>query len=126
MTNTPVPLAKVDLDGDGRADPLSDGLLLLRYLFGFRDAALITGALDMTTCTRCTDDEIEAYLAANLDLFDIDDDDEVDPPTDGVLILRYLFGFRGATLIDGAVDDVSCMRCDATDIEDYIATLLQP
>ena len=37
--------AQLDVDGDGRAEPLTDGLLLLRYLFGFEASALITGAI---------------------------------------------------------------------------------
>ena len=28
-----------DIDGDGQSDPLTDGLLLLRYLFGFTGAS---------------------------------------------------------------------------------------
>ena len=43
-----------DIDGDGQSDPLTDGLLLLRYLFGFTGATLITGAVDLVNCTRCT------------------------------------------------------------------------
>lgn len=126
LTNTPVPLAEVDLDGDGQSEPLTDGLLIVRYIFGFRGAALIANALDLANCTRCSAEAIEAYMAANLDLFDVDDDGQVDPLTDGLLILRYLFGFRGSTLIGGAVDQANCMRCDAEAIESYIETLLEP
>ena len=35
--------------------------------------------------------------------FDIDDDGELDALTDGLLILRHLFGFSGSTLTEGAV-----------------------
>jgi hypothetical protein len=55
--------AAVDVDGDGEVEPLTDGLLLLRYMFGFRGATLITGAVDLQHCTRCTAPAIEAYLA---------------------------------------------------------------
>ncbi len=51
----------IDIDGNGGADPLSDGLLFLRYLFGFRGATLITGAV-AGNCTRCTAPEIEAFI----------------------------------------------------------------
>jgi hypothetical protein len=51
-----------DVDGNGTTDPLTDGLLALRYLFGFRGATLITGAVGMG-CTRCDAPAIEAYLA---------------------------------------------------------------
>ena len=35
--------------------------------------------------------------------FDIDDDGDLDALTDGLLILRHLFGFSGSTLTEGAV-----------------------
>jgi hypothetical protein len=46
--------------------PLTDGLLLLRYTFGFRGGALISGAV-ASQCERCTADQIEAYLATLID-----------------------------------------------------------
>lgn len=53
----------LDIDGNGVKEPLTDGLLLLRYLFGFRGGTLITGAVG-GGCTRCTSVAIEAYLAS--------------------------------------------------------------
>jgi hypothetical protein len=50
---------------------------------------------------------------------DVDGDGQVLPLTDSLLILRYTFGFRGATLITGAVGP-QCSRCDAPSIEDYL------
>jgi len=35
----------LDIDCDGVADALTDGLLVIRYLFGLRGAALIRGAV---------------------------------------------------------------------------------
>ena len=52
----------VDVDGNGATDALSDGLLIIRYLFGFRGETLIAGAVG-SDCSRCTAAEIEAYLA---------------------------------------------------------------
>jgi hypothetical protein len=53
----------LDVDGNGMADALTAGLLALRYLFGFRGAVLVTGAVDLVNCTRCDATAIEAYLA---------------------------------------------------------------
>jgi DNA-binding beta-propeller fold protein YncE len=53
-----------DIDGDGATEPLTDGLLLLRFLFGFTGTPLIAGAVDVANCTRCTAPLIEAYIAA--------------------------------------------------------------
>ena len=52
----------LDVDGNGQLAPLTDGLLLLRYLFGFSDAVLITGAVDLANCTRCTGAAVKALL----------------------------------------------------------------
>jgi hypothetical protein len=59
-----------------------------------------------------------------LAVLDIDGDGETAPLTDGLLVLRYLFGFTGATLVGGAVDQVNCTRCDAGAIASYLATLI--
>ena len=53
---------------------------------------------------------------------DIDDNGVVEPLTDGLLLLRYAFGFRGATLVTGALA-VNCVRCGAAAIEAYIQGL---
>ncbi|MEE9345148.1 MAG: endo alpha-1,4 polygalactosaminidase [Methylococcales bacterium] len=50
-----------DIDGNGKVDALTDGLLSIRYNFGIRSAALISNAVD-NDCTRCTSIEIEGYL----------------------------------------------------------------
>jgi hypothetical protein len=126
-TATPGPaLAVIDIDGDEQVDALTDGLLLLRYLFGFRDAVLVAGAVDVANCTRCAADTIEAYIASILTQLDIDLDGQVEPLTDGLLVLRYVFGFRDAVLINGAVDTVNCTRCTADEIEAYIQSLATP
>ena len=48
-----------------RFKALTDGLLVVRYLFGFRGATLTTGAVDLD-CTRCTVVAIESYIAAKV------------------------------------------------------------
>jgi hypothetical protein len=54
----------LDIDGDGETLALTDGLLAFRYAFGFRGAALIASAVDLDDCTRCTAEDIEAFLDA--------------------------------------------------------------
>ncbi len=57
--------ADFDIDGNGTVDALTDGLLALRYAFGFRGATLITAAVG-AGCTRCDAPSIEAYLAGRV------------------------------------------------------------
>ena len=51
----------IDVDGDGSFLPLTDGLLLLRFGFGFSGATLVNGAVG-PACTRCDPATIGAYL----------------------------------------------------------------
>ena len=46
-----------------------------------------------------------------------------EPLTDGVLILRRLFGFTDGALTSGAVDLADCKRCDATTIQPFLALM---
>jgi hypothetical protein len=112
----------LDVDGNGASDPLSDGLLIARYLFGFRGSALIVGAVG-SGCTRCNATQLESRLAAIRGALDVDADGEIEPLTDGVLVVRWLFGFRGADLVRSAVDEGDCTRCSASAIAGHLAGL---
>ena len=74
-----------DIDDDGRADALTDGLFFLRYTFGLRGDALISGLISSgSEYTTATD--IERELALVYDASgDIDGDGNVDALTDGLL-----------------------------------------
>ena len=53
----------LDIDASGAITPLTDGLLVLRFLFNFTGSSLIGGVVDMANCQRCDAPAIEAYLA---------------------------------------------------------------
>ena len=53
----------LDIDANGRVDALTDGLVILRYMFGYSGDALINGAI-AEDASRVTSAEIEAYLEA--------------------------------------------------------------
>ena len=50
-----------DIDADGKVEALTDGLLLVRYLYGFRGNDLVRGVVN-TGGERTSAEEIEAYL----------------------------------------------------------------
>jgi N-terminal domain of M60-like peptidases/Peptidase M60, enhancin and enhancin-like len=81
-------------------DPATDGTLLMRYLFGMRGAALMNNARGTGTSVRDAE-QVEAYLASNLALFDVDGDGKTLPMTDGLMILRRLLG-PAAAITDAA------------------------
>jgi len=89
----------LDIDCSGQAKALTDGLLVLRYLFGFRDEALTAQAVEGN---RTSPADIEAYLESLEPELDLDGDGVVQPLTDGLILMRSLFGFSGEALISGA------------------------
>jgi hypothetical protein len=119
----PVPLATLDVDGNQDVDALTDGLLVIRELFGFSGSALTNGALG-AGCTRCTGAQITAYLDGLGLVLDADDDEDLTALTDGLLILRFLFGFTGSALTTGAVDLEDCERCEPAEVAGYLQSLL--
>jgi hypothetical protein len=107
-----------DFDGSGSADALTDGLLLLRYAFGLRGSMLTADATDPSS--TLTDSEIEALITtAHGSFADIDASGSTDALTDGLLLLRYLFGLRGSMLVADATDP-SATRADGAAVGEYI------
>ena len=108
-----------DIDGDGETEALTDGLLVLRYLFGFSGTTLSESAVS-SSALRTSAADISEYLSTNLAQLDVDGDGETDALTDGLLLLRYLYGFRDDTLITGALSS-SATRDSSSEIETYTA-----
>ncbi|MBI4403177.1 MAG: S8 family serine peptidase [Deltaproteobacteria bacterium] len=112
-----------DIDGDDGVQ-FNDALWAMRYLFGHRGESL---AQDLTNnfSSRSTA-QIEFYLERLklAGLLDIDGDATFDALTDGVLLGRYILGFREERLVDGAVS-LQATR-DAAQIVDFIETAIHP
>ena len=120
---TAVASGPLDVDGNGRYEALTDGVLLLRWMFGSTGPTMINGAIG-AGAQRTTAADIVAWLEARRAMFDVDGDGKTEALTDGLLILRYLFGLRGAELVNHAVGS-GAMRASAPLIESYIATLMR-
>lgn len=95
-------VSALDIDGDGNDDPLTDGLLLLRSLFGLTGDALISGVISEDAMYKSAE-EITHRIGMLLETIDIDGDGNVEPLTDGLIVLRYLFGLRGDALLNGVL-----------------------
>ena len=112
----------IDASTTPKYDALTDGLIAIRYMLGRTGPELTDNALG-STATRTDPVAIKAYFdGMNLQL-DIDGDGTVDAMSDGLLILRYLFGLRGDALISGAFT-VGAPRNTAALIEAYLQTLV--
>ena len=68
--------------------------------------------------------DVKAAYDAPFAVLDVDHNGVSEASKDGVLMLRYLLGFRGNALVAGAVG-TGARRTSAVDIETYIGSLLQ-
>ena len=90
-----------DIDGNGKADALTDGLTLLKASFGLSGQSMIEGSI--ATDSNMTLEEIEGSMDKAMTIADIDDSGDVDALTDGLMVLRYLFGVEDSGLTEGAI-----------------------
>jgi len=112
----------LDVDGNGAADGGTDGIMLIRYLFEIKGDALIYEAV-APGCTRCTAEDIEAYLNRCGYMLDVDGNGAADGGTDGIMLIRYLFEIKGDALIYEAVAS-DCTRCTADYIEGFLLSFI--
>ena len=95
---------QLDVDLDGASLPLSDGILMVRFLAGFTGNALVNGAVS-SGGDRTDANELVDWLGSQRDIsMDIDGDGASLPLTDGILLVRYLAGFTGNSLIANAIN----------------------
>lgn len=76
-------------DANTTYDAATDGVLLIRYLLGFRSAELIAGARGNGAALRDAD-QIAQHIQLNLLSLDVDGDGSTLAHTDGLMILRRL------------------------------------
>ena len=120
LAGTP-PFGSIDVDGNGEYDALTDGLLLLRGMFGLTDEALISGTVGSNSIYT-TSDDILTQIDLLSDLIDVDGNGSIDALTDGLVTLRYLFGLRGDPLVDGVIGS-GASRTTAAEIEAHLNSI---
>ena len=106
-----------DFDQNGSVKALSDGLLFLRHAFGIRGDSLTSNVISPDSLLSY--EEVISNVEGAYQIADIDNNDAVDPLTDGLILLRYAFGLRGDSLISGVISP-DANRTTASDIEAYI------
>jgi hypothetical protein len=116
----------LNVDGSAAAtryQPITDGQIIVRYMQGVRGPALVASA--GVTGAAVTDPALMAtYLASLGTKLDIDGNGVIDAATDGLLITRYMLGFRGAALIANALGQAPRARSTAAEIEPWLAALM--
>ena len=120
LAEPPLTKPSLDIDDNKIYDALTDGLLIMRHLAGLTSSALTNGAIG-TLAWRTQPSVVALYLDALKPLLDVDGDGQINLQTDGVMVLRYLFGLRGSALTQGLIGVGSR---PTTQIEIYIQSLM--
>ena len=89
-----IPSGSLDIDGNDDYDALTDGLLLLRGMFGLDGSALVTGTI-ASDATYTESVDIESRIAMLGDLADIDGNGQIDALTRRLTYLKVLIWVRG-------------------------------
>ena len=91
----------------------------MRYLAGYRGSQLVADALS-PGATRTDPLEIAELLdAARTTMLDVDGNGVSEAASDGVLLMRYMFGFTGDKLVEDALA-ADALRIDPGAIRDFL------
>lgn len=112
----------LDIDGNMRYDALTDGLLLIRYLFNISGTNLTSGVIG-ANATRSTPAATQQYMDLMRLVLDVDGNGQADALTDGIMLLRYIFNLRGNSLVNGAIG-LNATRTTAAQIEPFLQSMV--
>ena len=90
----------LDIDGNQTISATTDGLMLLRAMLGLTGTSVTAGAT-APGAPRTTWQQIAPFV--HLAALDIDGNGATAPASDGVMLLRAMFGLTGTAVTDGAV-----------------------
>jgi len=98
----------LDVDGDGVVRPLSDGLMILRYLIGMQGTAVTQKAMSPMG-SRSTSASVAAWIERGRqeNWLDFDGDGSTTALGDGLLLMRAMFGMKGDALLNKAIAPAS-------------------
>ncbi len=88
----------IDIDGNQTISATTDGLMLLRAMLGLTGTAVTTGAT-VTGAPRTSWDQIAPYV--HLAALNLDGSGNANAATDGMLLLRAMFGLTGTAVTNG-------------------------
>jgi hypothetical protein len=110
-----------DLDANGQTDALTDGLILLRYAFGLTGDTITNNAV--ATDSPMSALEIQNHLNQVDAYADVDGNGAVDALTDGLMVLRFLFGIADESLVKDTVSS-GATRSSVLQISQYITSYI--
>jgi len=96
----PLSLCLLDIDGDENAGALTDGLMILRAMFGLTGAAVTSNAV-APGAPRQSWAAIQPYI--HMSALDLDGNGTTDALTDGLVLIRAMTGRTGTAVTNNAV-----------------------
>jgi Bacterial Ig-like domain (group 3) len=119
----------LDVDASSQVTGTSDGVMILRRLLGLSGAPLIAPLTTAVVAARTTPMLVEDWIDAqrvtsvggNRPL-DLDDNGVVEAASDGLILLRALLGFRGASVTQDALGVPPLGRNDWSTIRNHLNT----
>ena len=120
---TPRPALTLDVDANGQASALQDGIVLVRHLSGVTGTDLTAGAIG-ANAHRTTPADLTSYLGQGMtSMLDVDNNGQASALQDGIILVRFLSGVRGADLTAGAIG-AGAKRTDPVAIAAYLQSYL--
>jgi hypothetical protein len=107
----------LDVDGDLRLTPDVDGVLLLRYLLGFRGSALTQGVTLAGARNNAT--AITNFIGT-ASAFDVFGRTPPQAMNDGIVLMRILSGMPDAALLNGVTVPVGAQYATASAVRGFV------
>jgi uncharacterized delta-60 repeat protein len=117
--------SRFDIDNDNESRPSSDAVLYIRHLLGFRDNALILGALG-TYADRIAGAEIDIYLRGVDPTYPNCSESIVGAPAgpsallDGLILMRAMAGLSGDVVTNGLAFPAGAARTTWDEIKTHL------
>lgn len=117
------PVCSLDVDADGKVNALTDGLLVIRYMLGLSGSALTNGIYASGGGAEFGGIVTRLGVIGANNWLDVDGNGEVKAESDGILLLRALFGLNGTAVTENALGISPRSRETWPTIRDYLNTV---
>ena len=118
-----LPVCSLDVDADGKVNALTDGLLIVRYMLGLSGGALTNGIFASGGGTDFGGIVTRLGVLGSNSWLDMDGNGEVKAESDGILLLRAMFGLTGNAVTENALGITPRSRDNWSAIRDYLNTV---
>jgi len=119
----PPPACSLDVDADGKVNALTDGLLIVRYMLGLSGGSLTNGIYASGGGTDFGAIVTRLGVLGTNNWLDVDGNAEVKAESDGILLLRALFGLTGTAVTENALGVSPRSRDNWPTIREYLNTV---